>query len=126
MIPKPTPQQTRCPHLRWNQALNNSNLGGIPNRKRSVAPSLLSSSCSGLCRDRVAIIETIDIQQVLQSEVLWEHPRDEGEGYSSLAAWRTVHEQYRQGDEVRNFLMDPGFDVDDNTLVILERFQVAD
>lgn len=72
------------------------------------------------------VIETTDVQRVRLSEVPWEHARDEGEGFSSLSEWRIAHERYWQGEEMRAFLMDPTFVVDDDTLVVLERFKVVD
>jgi uncharacterized protein YhfF len=58
--------------------------------------------------------------------VPWEHARDEGEGYSSLLEWRLAHERFWEGEDLQAFLMDPNFTVDDNTLVVLERFRVVD
>ena len=75
---------------------------------------------------RLVIIETTDVAQVPLSEVPWEHARDEGEGYSSLLEWRLAHERFWEGEDLRAFLMDPNFTVDDNTLVVLERFRVVD
>ena len=75
---------------------------------------------------RLVIIETTNVEQVRLSEVTWEHARDEGEGHSSLAEWRIAHERFWEGEELRAFLMDPNFVVDDNTLVVLERFKVVD
>lgn len=73
----------------------------------------------------VAVIETTGVECVRLSDVPWEHARDEGEGFSSLLEWRKAHEQYWQGEEMRAFLKDPSFVVDDDTLVILERFEVV-
>ena len=39
----------------------------------------------------VAVIEITDVQQVRLAVVPWEHARDEGEGYSSVAEWRAGH-----------------------------------
>ena len=75
---------------------------------------------------RIVIIETTDVEQVRLSEVPWAHARDEGEGYSSLAEWRIAHERFWEGEELRAFLRDPNFVVDDDTLVLLERFRVVD
>ena len=75
---------------------------------------------------RVVIIETTDVEQVRLFEVPWEHARDEGEGYSSLVEWRLAHERFWEGEELRAFLMDPNFVVDDDTFVVLERFRVID
>jgi uncharacterized protein YhfF len=58
--------------------------------------------------------------------VTWEHARDEGEDHPSLAEWRIAHERFWEGEELRAFLMAPNFVVDENTLVVLERFKVVD
>jgi len=75
---------------------------------------------------RVVIIETTDVAQVRLSDVPWEHARDEGEGHSSVSEWRIAHERFWEGKELRAFLMDPNFVVNDNTLLVLERFRVID
>jgi len=75
---------------------------------------------------RVVIIEITDVDQVRLVDVPWEHTRDEGEGYSSVSEWRIAHEQFWEGEELRAFLMDPNFVVDDSTLLVLERFRVVD
>lgn len=72
----------------------------------------------------VAVIETIDVRQVRLALVPWTHAHDEGEGYSSLAEWRAGHEQFWHSAEMRTYLGDPSFTVDDDTVVILERFRV--
>ena len=75
---------------------------------------------------RLVIIETTDVEQVRLSEVPWEHARDEGEGHTSLPEWRIAHEKFWESEEMRAFLMDPNFVVDDDTLVVLERFRTVD
>jgi uncharacterized protein YhfF len=75
---------------------------------------------------RVVIIETTDVEQVRLSDVPWEHAHDEGEGYSSVSEWRIAHERFWESEELRAFLRDPDFVVDDDTLLVLERFKVVD
>ncbi|MGW2249626.1 ASCH domain-containing protein [Kitasatospora sp. NPDC001660] len=72
----------------------------------------------------VAVIETTDVQVVPLAEVDLRHALDEGEGYASVAAWRSAHERFWHGPEMRAALGDPGFTVDDTTPVVLERFRV--
>ncbi|MBH0128825.1 ASCH domain-containing protein [Salinibacterium sp. NK8237] len=74
---------------------------------------------------RVAVLEVSDVQQVRLVDVPWEHARDEGEGYKSVAQWRAGHEAYWHGDAMRSFLGDPTFTVTDETIVVLERFVVV-
>lgn len=72
----------------------------------------------------VAIVEVTDVQQVRLADVPWGHARDEGEGYSSLAEWRDAHENYWHSDDMRDFLRSPEFTVNDDTMVVLERFRL--
>ncbi|WP_307784440.1 ASCH domain-containing protein [Salinibacterium sp. SWN139] len=74
---------------------------------------------------RVAVLEITDVQQLRLADVPWEHARDEGEGYESVAQWRAGHESYWQSDDMRGFLDDPLFTVNDETIVVLERFVVV-
>lgn len=73
----------------------------------------------------VAVIETTDVQQARLAAVPWEHARDEGEGYSSVAEWRAGHERFWHSEEIRVILRAPSFTVDDETVVVLERFRLV-
>ena len=53
------------------------------------------------------------------------HAVDEGEGHLTVAEWRTAHESFWHGPQMREALGDPGFTVDDTTPVVLERFRVV-
>ena len=75
--------------------------------------------------EAVAVIETTDVQHVRLSAVPWEHARDEGEGYSSLSEWRVGHECFWHSAEMRNYLGDATFTVNDDTRLILERFRLV-
>ena len=74
---------------------------------------------------RVVIIKTTDVRQVRLADVPWEHARDEGEVYLSVSEWRIAHEQFWESEELRAFLTGTNFAVDDNTLLVLERFRVV-
>ena len=74
----------------------------------------------------VAIIQTVAVEIVRLADVGLEHARDEGEGFVSVAAWRRGHEAFWHGTEMRAFLNSPTFTVDDDTLVVLERFQLIE
>ncbi|TFC99865.1 ASCH domain-containing protein [Cryobacterium sandaracinum] len=74
----------------------------------------------------VAIIQTVAVEIVRLADVGLEHARDEGEGFVSAAAWRRGHEAFWHGTEMRAFLNSPTFTVDDDTLVVLERFQLIE
>ncbi|MEI2277443.1 ASCH domain-containing protein [Paenarthrobacter ilicis] len=73
----------------------------------------------------VAVIETVQVDQMPLDQVPLTHVIDEGEGHATVAHWRADHEQYWHGKEMRSYLEDPTFTVLDETVVILERFQLV-
>jgi len=74
----------------------------------------------------VAVIELKSIVVVPLDEVDLAHAIDEGEGFTTLPAWRAAHESYWHSDEVRGALGEPDFTVDDSTPVVLERFTLVE
>ncbi|MEV7189843.1 ASCH domain-containing protein [Kitasatospora sp. NPDC093102] len=74
---------------------------------------------------RVAVIETTDVRVVPLAEVDLQHALDEGEGCTSVAEWREVHERFWRSPEMLDALDDPGFTVDDSTPVVLQRFRLV-
>lgn len=74
----------------------------------------------------VATIQTVAVDIVRLADVGLEHARDEGEGFDSVAAWRRGHEAFWHSTEMRDFLNNPDFTVDDETLIVLERFQLVE
>ena len=72
----------------------------------------------------VAVIETVQVEQVRLDQVPLAHAIDEGEGHTSIAQWRTDHEQFWQSADLRSYLNDPTFTVTDETVVLLERFRL--
>ena len=74
---------------------------------------------------RVAAIELTDVRVVRLTDVDLRHALDEGEGDESVAQWRAGDEEFWHSAEVRAELGDPAFTVDDDTLVLTERFRLA-
>lgn len=72
----------------------------------------------------VAVIETVHVEQVRLDQVPLAHVIDEGEGHTTVAQWREAHEQFWHSDDMRSSLGDPEFVVTDETMVVLERFQL--
>ncbi|MFE9252595.1 ASCH domain-containing protein [Streptomyces sp. NPDC007088] len=72
----------------------------------------------------VAVVEVTEVRVVPLGEVPLAHAVDEGEGYTTVAAWRAGHEAYWHGEQMRAALDDPLFTVDDTTSVVLERFRL--
>jgi uncharacterized protein YhfF len=74
---------------------------------------------------RIAVIELTEVRVVRLAEVDLRHALDEGEGDASVAQWRTGHERFWHSAEVRAELGDPGFTVNDDTLVLAQRFRLV-
>jgi uncharacterized protein YhfF len=73
----------------------------------------------------VALIETTGVRVVVLAEADDAHAVDEGEGYTTVAQWRTAHERFWHSSQMRSILGDATFTVDDTTMVILERFRLV-
>ena len=74
---------------------------------------------------RVAAIELTEVRVVRLADVDLEHALHEGECYTSVAQWRAGHEGFWHSAEMRAELDDPGFTVDDDTLVLAQRFRLV-
>lgn len=72
----------------------------------------------------VAVIETTKVRQVRLADVDLQHAIDEGEGFTTVAQWRSGHEEFWHSKEMRDALGDPSFMVDNDTVVVLQRFKV--
>lgn len=73
----------------------------------------------------VAILEVTEVRQVPLGEIDLAHAIDEGEGHTSVADWRAGHESFWHSAEMRGYLGQPEFTVDDDTVAVAERFRVA-
>ncbi len=74
---------------------------------------------------RVAAIEVTEVRVIRLADMDLQHAIDEGEGDESVAQWRAGHERFWHSAEVRAELGDPGFTVNDDTLVVAERFRLV-
>lgn len=74
---------------------------------------------------RVAVIEVTEVRVVRLGDVDLQHALDEGEGYESVGQWRSGHEEFWHSAEVRGEMGDPDFTVDDDTLIVAERFRLV-
>lgn len=72
----------------------------------------------------VLVIQTVGVDVVALRDVPLAHALAEGEGYASVADWRRGHLRFWASDEMRDHL-EEDFEVDDDTLVVLERFVVV-
>ncbi|MGV9883497.1 ASCH domain-containing protein [Streptomyces sp. NPDC003006] len=73
----------------------------------------------------VGVIEITGVRVVPLADVDLAHAEDEGEGYTSVAAWRAGHESFWHSAEMRDALGDDAFTVDDTTELVLERFRLV-
>jgi uncharacterized protein YhfF len=75
----------------------------------------------------VAVIETVSCSVVRLADVDDRHAIDEGEGYADAAAFRVSHERFWNDyiDDLRRRI-GPDFAIDDDTLVVLQRFKVVE
>ncbi|MFF2730445.1 ASCH domain-containing protein [Streptomyces sp. NPDC058008] len=74
----------------------------------------------------VAVVELTDVRVLPLGAVTLRHALDEGEGHTSVAAWREAHEAFWHSEEMREALGDPLFTVDDDTMIVAERFRVVE
>ena len=74
----------------------------------------------------VGIIEATEVRVVRLADVDLAHAVDEGEGYITVAEWRAGHERFWHSEEMRSALEDPDFAVNDDTLVVAERFRLVE
>ena len=76
----------------------------------------------------VALIQTVECRVARLADVDDRHAIDEGEGYADAHAFRVAHERFWNGhlDDLRTTLSDPDFALDDDTLVVLQRFRVVE
>ncbi|WP_412078468.1 ASCH domain-containing protein [Streptomyces xanthophaeus] len=74
----------------------------------------------------VAVLEMTEVRVVRLADVDLQHALDEGEGFASVAEWRAGHEEFWHSAPLREILGDPHYTVDDDTLVVAERFRVVE
>lgn len=74
----------------------------------------------------VAVTEVTGVWVIRLADVDLAHARDEGEGFTTVRAWRIGHEAFWHSVEYRAAIDDPGFHVDDDTAVVCERFRLID
>jgi len=76
----------------------------------------------------VAVIETVDCRVARLADVDDRHAIDEGEGYANAAEFRVAHEEFWIGylEDLRSSLGDPTFTIDDDTMIVLQRFKIVE
>ncbi|MGW3387673.1 ASCH domain-containing protein [Streptomyces cinereoruber] len=74
----------------------------------------------------VAVVEITEVQVLPLRDADLRLALAEGEGYRSVAEWRAGHEDFWHGGEMREALGDPGFVVDEDTMLVVEWFRVVE
>ncbi|WP_460527393.1 ASCH domain-containing protein [Flindersiella endophytica] len=74
---------------------------------------------------RIAVLQIVEARVIPVHEVTEEFARAEGEGFETVAEWRSVHQKFFQGEQVSQYLGKVP-DFDDDTLVVAERFRVVE
>ncbi|MCP2343828.1 ASCH domain-containing protein [Actinomadura rupiterrae] len=69
-------------------------------------------------------IELTEVRVVPIKEIDDDFARAEGRGYANAAEWRKAHEEFFQSEGVAEFLGHVP-DIDDETLIVAERFRVV-
>ncbi|MFG2619815.1 ASCH domain-containing protein [Streptomyces sp. NPDC048507] len=72
----------------------------------------------------LAVLEVTEVNVVRLADVGLPHALDEGEGYASVAEWRASHEGFWRDVERLAGPKAPPFTLDDDTLVVTERFRL--
>lgn len=73
----------------------------------------------------VAVIEMTEVRFARLADVDLRHAIDEGEGFTTVAQWRSGHEEFWHSPEMREAMKDPDFTVDDSSMLVLQRFVVT-
>jgi uncharacterized protein YhfF len=76
----------------------------------------------------VGEIETTECRVLRMADVDDAFAYDEGEGFTDAADWRDAHERFFRSylGELRERLRDPGWDLDDDTRIVCQRFRLAE
>jgi uncharacterized protein YhfF len=74
----------------------------------------------------VAVIEMTGVRVLPLGEVDRQHALDEGEGFGGVEDWRRGHEEYWHSAQYREAIGQPGFTVDDATLMVALRFRLVE
>ena len=74
----------------------------------------------------VAVIETTEVVVRRMGDVDLAFATEEGEGFETLEAWRDAHVRFFESPELAAILGDPPVVVDDDTLVVCERFRLVE
>jgi adenosylmethionine-8-amino-7-oxononanoate aminotransferase/uncharacterized protein YhfF len=72
-----------------------------------------------------ALIEVAAVRVLRLGDVGLAHAAGEGEGYGSVAEWRAGHEAFWHSAEMRDYVGDPAFTVNDDTQAVAVEFRLV-
>jgi uncharacterized protein YhfF len=73
----------------------------------------------------VALIQIVAVRVIRVADIDLRHALGEGEGYASVADWRAGHEAFWHSAEMREYVGDPTFTVNDDTLAVATEFRLV-
>jgi uncharacterized protein YhfF len=73
----------------------------------------------------VALIQIVAVRVIRVADIDLRHALGEGEGYASVADWRAGHEAFWHSAEIREYVGDPTFTVNDDTLAVATEFRLV-
>jgi uncharacterized protein YhfF len=76
----------------------------------------------GSAGEEVATVEIVEVSVIRLGDADDALARDEGEGFRSVAEWRTVHEEFWRREVLPALRRPPS--LDDDAQVVVERFRV--
>ena len=76
--------------------------------------------------ERVAVIETTEVIVKRMGDVDLAFAIEEGEGFETVEQWRDAHVRFFESADLAAILGDPPVVVDDETLVVCERFRLVE
>jgi uncharacterized protein YhfF len=94
----------------------------VPNRCRGPGDRQVVIDSAGL---PVTLIEIADVRVVKIDDIDLAHAVGKGEGYTSVAEWRSGHERFWHSRKYREHRDDPAFMVNDDTLAVAQQFRVV-
>lgn len=76
----------------------------------------------------VGVAETTECRILRMADVDDQFAIDEGEGFADAAHWRSAHETFFSSylSEIRARLGNPGWALDDDTLIVCQRFRLVE
>ena len=74
----------------------------------------------------LAVIETTEVEVKRMGDVDLQFAIDEGEGFETVSAWFAAHVRFFTSPEMMAALGNPAVPIDDDTLVVCQRFRVVE